>query len=843
MTKFYAFIFLCFTGLLYSNQAIQLRLKWYHQLQFIGYYQALEQGYYKDSGFDVTLLEGNETDYSISVVLDGKADFGVGSTKVLHSYLKGKNPVLVSTIFQYNPLVLVSNSKKIQTIKDFDKTSLMIDAKEFGSTSILSMLAENGVSLDSINSVPFDYQKLLKLDTTNIDGFGLYITELPRLQQFYSNKLKVFNPIAYGSNEYGDFLFTSKSFVQKYPEQVQKFKDASIKGWKFALSNPQNSIQLFLNKYGSKLSKDELNEQFEVLRSLIQNRLIPIGYSNEKRWNKVVDSFFDLNIISKPRRDLKSFFNVSNENKMQIYDVILIFVILLLLYFLVKQFYGFIYSIVKTRRKLQLELNIAQDHLSSLQNFASIRTWSYQVESDKLNFSPGFFEMLGWPDPIEKLTFQESLKFVHPDDHNKFTTTFNELCKLGVSFETSIKTLYINDDIRYFSVSGYVDQVSNEKIVKVQGEIQDVTEFVLQRHKLGLTRYSIDSSSELMIWLNKSGTIIDLNEAVCDFFEMNKEHLLGKPLSSVYTSLSHKTLLSNLEMIYEVGFLKKDLDIVVGKKTENFELLANSVQYLEDDYIFISLRNMHERKRYEKTLVQSKKQAEAAELFKRNLIATMSHEFHAPMAKIVNLSSQLSDSSIAEQDTFVNEIVKSSSELLELLSETLVYSSIATNEDKYTDFDISEMLEIACLEMYESIKASTLKIEYNSSDDVPRTVSLDIPLFEILVKNLLDNSIQYSTEGVIKVDLSFCDLIDTFGSPYLILSIKDEGCGISEEHQDRIFEPFYQVSAMDHKQRTGMGLAVCNKIIEAFHGSISVRSKIGKGSEFVCLIPVTKHSL
>jgi ABC-type nitrate/sulfonate/bicarbonate transport system substrate-binding protein len=87
--------------------AASLQLKWKHQLQFAGYYQALEQGFYRDAGLDVTIREGG-SDMDISgAVADGKADFGVCSASVLRDWGAGRRLVVLAAMFQRSAAVIL----------------------------------------------------------------------------------------------------------------------------------------------------------------------------------------------------------------------------------------------------------------------------------------------------------------------------------------------------------------------------------------------------------------------------------------------------------------------------------------------------------------------------------------------------------------------------------------------------------------------------------------------------------------------------------------------------------------------------------------------------------------
>src|SRR5882762_9234410 len=87
--------------------AVSLQLKWKHQFQFAGYYQALEQGFYRDAGLDVTIREGGPGIDAAEAVASGKADFGVCTASVLRDWTEGRRLVVLAAIFQRSPAVIL----------------------------------------------------------------------------------------------------------------------------------------------------------------------------------------------------------------------------------------------------------------------------------------------------------------------------------------------------------------------------------------------------------------------------------------------------------------------------------------------------------------------------------------------------------------------------------------------------------------------------------------------------------------------------------------------------------------------------------------------------------------
>jgi ABC-type nitrate/sulfonate/bicarbonate transport system substrate-binding protein len=106
--------------------AVSLQLKWKHQFQFAGYYQALEQGFYRDAGLDVTIREGGPGIDAAEAVASGKADFGVFTASVLRDWAAGRRLVVLAAIFQRSPaVILVARRADISNVSELRGRTLM----------------------------------------------------------------------------------------------------------------------------------------------------------------------------------------------------------------------------------------------------------------------------------------------------------------------------------------------------------------------------------------------------------------------------------------------------------------------------------------------------------------------------------------------------------------------------------------------------------------------------------------------------------------------------------------------------------------------------------------------
>src|SRR6266853_1669630 len=130
---------------------VSLQLKWKHQFQFAGYYAALEQGFYRDAGLDVTVREGGP-DLDVSeAVAGGKADFGVCSAGVLRDWGAGRRLVVLAAIFQHSAaVILVARRADISNVAELRGRTLMDTP---GSDEIAAMLKREGVDYGALPRV------------------------------------------------------------------------------------------------------------------------------------------------------------------------------------------------------------------------------------------------------------------------------------------------------------------------------------------------------------------------------------------------------------------------------------------------------------------------------------------------------------------------------------------------------------------------------------------------------------------------------------------------------------------------------------------------------------------
>ena len=253
MTKKIIFIFLLFVITLnaQSNDKITLYLDWLNQFQFAGYYVAKENGYYDASGLDVDIKEFNYNSNILKNLMSEEASYGVGKSSLIVDKFDGNNIVLLSTIFQTSPMVLISlKSSNIETPKDLKDKKVMITDDAISSATINSMIVSQGVKLNEITvqKHSFDINDLINKKT---DSMACFLSNEPYVLEKLNIKYNILNPNNYNFDFYEGILYTSEKELLNNPSRVQNFNKASLKGWEYAFNHIEETAKLIHEKYNS----------------------------------------------------------------------------------------------------------------------------------------------------------------------------------------------------------------------------------------------------------------------------------------------------------------------------------------------------------------------------------------------------------------------------------------------------------------------------------------------------------------------------------------------------------------------------------------------------------------
>lgn len=280
-----------------SPLRVRVQLKWFHQYQFAGFYAALDQGYFRDAGLDVELLEGGPDIDPADIVSRGDAEFGVGNSSLLIDFQRGRPVVAVAAIFQHSPFVILARTDpKLRSVLDLEGRTLMAEAH---SAELTAYLKKAGVNLDRVRQVPHSatVSSLVAPDPNGVDAMTAYVSTEPLEAQQLGVPYRIFNPRDLGIDFYGDTLFTSKAFARQHPLAVAAMRDALVRGWLHANQHPSEMVDLIVQQYQSRKDKATLALEAHAMLGLFQSDVVEMGYMSPERWQRIGEVFADTGLI------------------------------------------------------------------------------------------------------------------------------------------------------------------------------------------------------------------------------------------------------------------------------------------------------------------------------------------------------------------------------------------------------------------------------------------------------------------------------------------------------------------------------------------------------------------
>jgi diguanylate cyclase (GGDEF)-like protein/PAS domain S-box-containing protein len=279
---------LCAGGTASALENVTLQLKWPHAFQFAGYYAAKEHGFYREAGLDVSIEEAAPDSDPAASVLNGKAQFGIGTSSLLLPRNAGKPVVVLAVIFQHSPYVFfTAQNAGIENLHDLSGKRVMLEPQ---SEELLAYLKKENVELNRIKQMRHSFNPQDLIDG-KVDAMAGYISGQPYAFNHAGFTYKTFSPRMAGIDFYGDNLFTSEQEVQDHPERVRAFREASLRGWRYAKEHRAEIIELILKKYTKQHNRDYLEFESEQILPLLQPDLIEIGNSNPARWQRIADVY------------------------------------------------------------------------------------------------------------------------------------------------------------------------------------------------------------------------------------------------------------------------------------------------------------------------------------------------------------------------------------------------------------------------------------------------------------------------------------------------------------------------------------------------------------------------
>ena len=261
-------------------------------------------------------------------------------------------------------------------------------------------------------------------------------------------------------------------------------------------------------------------------------------------------------------------------------------------------------------------------------------------------------------------------------------------------------------------------------------------------------------------------------------------------------------------------------------------------RYRNTNVLVTAFTDITDKKRTELALLEAKQAADNANRAKSVFLATMSHEIRTPLNAILgNLELVQRLPLPPALGKRLQTVSSSSNALLGIINDVLDFSKIEAGQLSIESiaFDAAAVLRDAAAIFAPIAQEKGLQFECTIDAGVAAQYMGDPTRLRQIASNLLSNAIKFTDQGSVRVALHTADAPD--GT--IVLSVADSGIGMSKEQQAHLFEPFMQADSTITRRfgGTGLGLALCRRLVGLMGGAITLHSAPGEGSEFVVTLP------
>ena len=431
-----------------------------------------------------------------------------------------------------------------------------------------------------------------------------------------------------------------------------------------------------------------------------------------------------------------------------------------------------------------------------------------------------------------------------------------------VSSRASFKELQTKEYIRYENLplktkDGRhiaVEFVSNVYLVDhkkvIQCNIRDITErkeieagLEKTRKELAVIKKTADEALEYadstintirepLIVLDQDLRVVTVSRSFYEFFKVNPKETVGQ----LIYDLGNKQ--------WDIPKLRELLETILPQKAtfDNYEvehdfatigrrimlLNARQIQRVlgKERVILLAIEDITERKQLDNEIKRSNESLE-------QFAYVASHDLQEPLRVMSNYSQLLEKRYKGkldnDADDFIGFIVDAARRMQKLISDILEYSRVGRKESPVTEVDSNKLVDKVIKNLSETIKSAGATVTHGN---LP-VINVPESSFAQLFQNLIGNALKFHGKEPTKIIVS-AEKQDTkwkFG-------VHDNGIGIEPQYKDRIFQIFQRLHSLHEYPGTGIGLAICKKIVENHGGRIWMESQAGKGSTFYFTVPI-----
>ncbi len=354
---------------------------------------------------------------------------------------------------------------------------------------------------------------------------------------------------------------------------------------------------------------------------------------------------------------------------------------------------------------------------------------------------------------------------------------------------------------------------------------------------------TFDAIGDMVVIQDTDFHMLQVNKATLDFFKLQREEIVGKKCFDIFCP--DKELCKRCPILaVKEELVPKTVEMSLGVPQRDFQVTISPIINSNNEFIGVVhiVKDISKQKHLESQLRQAQKMEAIG-----TLAGGIAHDFNNILTPIVGYANllRIQVSGDVQLQQGLDTIMEAAGRATELVKQILSFSR--RQEQEMIPLNVQTIVK-EVLKLLHSTLPTTIELQQEINMDCGQIMADPTQVHQLLMNLCTNSSYAMINEGgVLKVTIQCYDLQDDertqfphlFPGNHLCIEVSDTGCGMTEELQKRIFEPYFTTKVKG--QGTGMGLSVVHNIIMSHKGDIHVSSKTGKGTTFKILFPIIKQ--
>jgi PAS domain S-box-containing protein len=357
---------------------------------------------------------------------------------------------------------------------------------------------------------------------------------------------------------------------------------------------------------------------------------------------------------------------------------------------------------------------------------------------------------------------------------------------------------------------------------------EDLDDIIMLEQESEERRKIFEASLDLILVVDKRGEVLQVSPISASILDFTPEEMIGCSAAQFVFPEDLDRTRAEMRAVRRGRALRNFESRYVSKSGRPVPLQWNGVwSEPEQRYYFIG-RNIEEAKKAEARLLQSMAELKRSNEELAQFANIASHDLQEPLRMVASytqlLARRYKGRLDADADEFIAFAVDGANRMQRLIQDLLAYSRVGTKDAALGDVASEQALTLALANLHSTIEESGAQV---TLDALPVVRADELQLTQ-LFQNLVGNGIKYQKGGAPKIHVSAAPA----GEGKWSFSVRDNGIGIDVQDFEKIFGMFQRLHGRGEFAGTGIGLAICKKIVERHGGSITVESQPGQGSTF-----------